>query len=212
MDTEHSPNELDMVMSQVQAIASYPTHPIVRVPWNDMVMIKRFLDIGARSLLVPYVQNADEARRAVSYTRYPPEGVRGIARTVRADRFSRVKGYHRLAHEEICVIVQIETKNGIENLEEIVGVDGVDGAFIGPSDLHASFGYRGETAHPEVVPIIDNAIRRIRGAGKAPGILTGVEANARRWLDLGCQFVEVGIDTAILVRESEKLAEKFKLL
>jgi 4-hydroxy-2-oxoheptanedioate aldolase len=210
LDTEHSPNEIDMVLSQLQAIAPYPTHAVVRVPWNDMVMIKRFLDIGAQSLLIPYVQNAEEARNAVAYTRYPPEGVRGIARTVRADRFSRVKDYHQRAHEQICVIVQIETKTGIDNLEEIVAVEGVDGVFIGPSDLHASFGYRGQTAHPKVQPIIDDAIRRISQAGKAPGILTGVEADARRWLDMGCQFVAVGIDTAILVRESEKLAEKFK--
>ena len=211
-DTEHSPNELDMVFTQLQAIAHYPTHPVVRVPWNDMVMIKRFLDIGAQSLLIPYVQSAEEARNAVAFTRYPPEGVRGIAGSVRANRFGRVKDYHKRAHEELCVLVQIETQSGIDNLDEITAVDGVDGVFIGPADLHASLGYRGETANPKVKPVIDDAIRRIRKAGKAPGILTGVEADARHWLELGCQFVAVGSDTVILARETQNLATKFKAL
>ena len=211
-DTEHSPNELDMVFTQLQAIAPYPTHPVVRVPWNDMVMIKRFLDIGAQSLLIPYVQSAEEARNAVAFTRYPPEGVRGIAGSVRANRFGRVKDYHKRAHEELCVLVQIETQSGIDNLDEITAVDGVDGVFIGPADLHASLGYRGETANPKVKPVIDDAIRRIRKAGKAPGILTGVEADARHWLELGCQFVAVGSDTVILARETQNLATKFKAL
>ncbi len=210
LDTEHSPNELDMVIAQLQAIAPYPTHPIVRVPWNDMVMIKRFLDIGAQSLLIPYVQTEEEAKNAIAYTRYPPEGVRGIAGTVRANRFARVKDYHKRAHEEICVLVQIETQAGIDNLDRIAAVDGIDGVFIGPADLHASLGYRGETANPKVKPVIDAAIRRIRVAGNAPGILTGVEADAHRWLDLGCQFVAVGLDAAILARGSEQLAGKFK--
>ena len=211
-DTEHSPNELDMVFTQLQAIAPYPTHPVVRVPWNDMVMTKRFLDIGAQSLLIPYVQSAEEARNAVAFTRYPPEGVRGIAGSVRANRFGRVKDYHKRAHEELCVLVQIETQSGIDNLDEITAVDGVDGVFIGPADLHASLGYRGETANPKVKPVIDDAIRRIRKAGKAPGILTGVEADARHWLELGCQFVAVGSDTVILARETQNLATKFKAL
>lgn len=210
LDTEHSPNELDMVMSQLQAVAASPTHPVVRVPWNDMVMIKRFLDIGVQTLLIPYVQTEEEARNAVQCTRYPPEGLRGVASSIRADRFGRVKNYHQHAHEEICVLVQIETQTGIQNLEAITSVDGVDGVFIGPADLHASFGYPGETAHPEIKPIIDDAIQRIRHAGKAPGILTSIEKNARHWLDLGCQFVAVGSDTGILARGSEKLVNKFK--
>ena len=212
LDTEHAPNELDMVLSQLQAMAPYPTHPVVRVAWNDMVSIKRFLDIGAQSLLIPYVQSAEEARNAVAFTRYPPEGVRGIAGSVRANRFGRVKDYHQRAHEELCVLVQIETQSGIDNLDEITAVDGVDGVFIGPADLHASLGYRGETANPKVKPVIDDAIRRIRKAGIAPGILTGVEADARHWLELGCQFVAVGSDTVILARETQNLAAKFKAL
>ncbi len=210
LDTEHSPNDLESVLKQLQAAAPYPAHPVVRVPWNDMVTIKRFLDIGAQSILVPYVQNADEAKQAVAYTRYPPAGVRGVAGSTRATRFGRVKDYAKRAAEEICVLVQVETQTALDNLETIAAVEGVDGVFIGPADLHASLGYAGETANPKVVPVIDEAIRRIRKAGKAPGILTGVEADARRWLDCGGQFVAVGADTAVLARETEKLAAKFK--
>jgi 4-hydroxy-2-oxoheptanedioate aldolase len=210
LDTEHSPNELPMVLSQLQAAAPYPTHPVVRVPWNDMVTIKRYLDIGAQTILIPYVQSEEEARNAVAYTRYPPDGLRGVAGTSRATRFGRVKDYARRAHEELCVLVQIENRAGLENLEKIAAVEGIDGVFIGPADLHASLGYPGETANPKVVPIIDDAIRRIRRAGKAPGVLTGVEADARRWLECGGLFVAVGADLGLLARESERLAAKFK--
>ena len=210
LDVEHAPNNLDTTLAQLQAIAPYPTHPVVRVAWNDMVDIKRMLDIGAQSLLVPYVQTEEEARSAVRHTRYPPEGVRGMGATFRADRFGRVTDYNNRAAEELCLLVQIETKAGLENLEGIARVEGIDGIFIGPRDLHGSLGYRGETAHPAVKPRIDDAIDRIRQAGKAAGILTGVESDAHHWLESGCQFVAVGADAAILARETEKLAEMFK--
>ena len=210
LDTEHSPNDLESVLTQLQAAAPYPTHPVVRVPWNDMVTIKRFLDIGAQSILIPYVQNAEEAKAAVAHTRYPPAGVRGVAGGTRATRFARVRDYARRAHEEICVLVQVETQTALDNLEKIAAVEGVDGVFIGPADLHASLGYTGETNNPKVMPVVDDAIRRIRKAGKAPGILTGVEADARRWLDCGGQFVAVGVDTGVLARGTESLAAKFK--
>ena len=210
LDTEHSPNELPMVVTQLQAVAPYPTHPVVRVPWNDMVTIKRFLDMGAQSILIPFVQNEAEARNAVAYTRYPPDGQRGVAGTSRATRFGRVKDYAVRAHEELCVLVQIENQAGLDNLEKIAAVDGVDGVFIGPADLHASLGYLGQTAHPKVMPIIDDAIRRIGRTGKAAGILTGVEADARRWLECGALFVAVGADLSLLAREADKLAGRFK--
>ena len=210
LDTEHSPNDLESVLQQLQAAAPYPTHPVVRVPWNDMVTIKRYLDIGAQSILIPYVQNAEEAKAAVAYTRYPPAGVRGVAGATRATRFGRAKDYAKRAHEEICVLVQVETQTALDQLEKIAAVDGVDGVFIGPADLHASLGYTGETNNPKVMPIIDDAIRRIRKAGKAPGILTGVEADARRWIDCGGLFVAVGADTGVLARGTEALAAKFR--
>jgi len=210
LDSEHSPADLENLLTQLQAAAPYPAHPVVRVPWNDMVTIKRFLDIGAQSILIPYVQNAEEAKAAVAYTRYPPAGVRGVAGGTRATRFARVKDYAKRAHEELCVLVQVETQTALDNLEKIAAVEGVDGVFIGPADLHASLGYTGETNNPKVMPVIDEAIRRIRKCGKAPGILTGVEADARRWIDCGGLFVAVGADTGVLARETERLAAKFR--
>jgi len=210
LDMEHSPNDLESALTQLQAAAPYPSHPVVRVPWNDMVSIKRLLDIGAQSLLVPYVSTPAEARQAVSYTRYPPAGVRGVAGTTRATRFGRVKDYARRAQEEICLLVQVETQQALDSIEAICGIDGVDGVFIGPADLHASLGYPGEIANPKVKPLIDEAIRRIRKAGKAPGILTPSEADARHWLECGALFVAVGADVGILARGAEALAAKFK--
>ena len=210
LDTEHSPNDLESLLTQLQAAAPYPTHPVVRVPWNDMVMIKRVLDIGAQSLLVPYVSTPEEAAAAVSYTRYPPVGVRGVAGTTRASRFGRVKDYATRAHEEICLLVQLETQRALDNLEAICAVEGVDGVFIGPADLHASLGHTGQIANPQVKPLIDEAIRRIRKCGRAPGILTPSEADAHHWLDCGALFVAVGADVGILARGAESLAAKFK--
>jgi 4-hydroxy-2-oxoheptanedioate aldolase len=209
LDTEHSPNDLESVLTQLQAAAPYPSHPVVRVAWNDMVTIKRVLDIGAQSILVPYVSNAEEARNAVAYTRYPPSGVRGVAGATRATRFGRIKDYAKRAHNELCVLVQVETEQALGSIESICAVEGVDGVFIGPADLHASLGYTGEIANPEVKPMIDDAIRRIRAAGKAPGILTPNEADARQWIACGALFVAVGADVGILARGAEALAAKF---
>jgi len=210
LDTEHSPNDLESVLAQLQAAAPYPTHPIVRVPWNDMVTIKRYLDVGTQTLLVPFVQNADEARAAVAATRYPPAGVRGVAGTTRATRFGRIKGYPKRANEEICVLVQVETQDALDRIEAICAVDGVDGVFIGPADLHASLGYVGETANAAVLPKIEDAIARIRKGGKAAGILTPDEKLARRYLELGALFVAVGADVGLLARGADALAAKFK--
>lgn len=209
LDMEHSPNDLESLIGQLQAAAPYATHPVVRVPWNDMVAIKRVLDVGAQSLLVPYVSSAEEAAAAVSYTRYPPQGVRGVAGTTRATRFGRVKDYARRAHDELCLLVQVETAPALDAIEAICAVDGIDGVFIGPADLHASLGYPGEIANAAVKPRIDDAIRRIRAAGKAPGILTPSEADARHWLQCGALFVAVGADVGILARGAEALAAKF---
>ena len=210
LDTEHSPSELENLLTQLQAAAPYATHPVVRVAWNDMVTIKRVLDVGAQSLLVPYVSSAAEAKNAVSYTRYPPGGVRGVAGTTRATRFGRIKDYARRAHEEICLLVQVETEQALQSIEAICAVDGVDGVFIGPADLHASLGHTGEIANPKVKPLIDDAIRRIRKCGRAPGILTPNEADARHWLECGALFVAVGADVGILARGAEALAARFK--
>lgn len=210
LDMEHSPNDLENLLAQLQAAAPYPTTSIVRVPWNDMVTIKRVLDVGAQSLLIPYVCSVEEAKAAVAATRYPPAGLRGVAGTTRATRFGRVKDYARKAGEEICVLVQVETKPALDQLEAICAVDGVDGVFIGPADLHASMGHPGETSNAAVMPLIEDAMRRIRKAGKAPGYLSPVEADAKRMLAAGALFVAVGADVGLLARGAEALAAKFK--
>ena len=209
LDCEHAPNDLESLLTQLQACAPYLSAPVVRVPWNDMVNIKRVLDIGAQSLLIPYVCSAEEAKAVVAATRYPPAGVRSVAGTTRATRFGRVKDYAKRAHEEICVLVQVETKPALDQLEAICAVDGVDGVFIGPADLHASMGYPGETSNPAILPLIEEAMRRIRKAGKAPGYLSPVEADAKRMLGAGCQFCAVGADVGILARGAEALRSKF---
>ena len=147
---------------------------------------------------------------AVSYCRYPPKGVRGVGGTTRATRFGRIADYVGQVERELCVLVQVETREALDNIEEICAVDGIDGVFVGPADLHASLGMAGQIGHPDVLPMIDGAIRRIRAAGKAPGVLTPNEQNARRWLECGALFVAVGADTGLLARSAEALAQRFK--
>jgi 4-hydroxy-2-oxoheptanedioate aldolase len=210
IDTEHTPADIENVLGQLQAIAAYPTTPVVRVPWNDMVTIKRHLDLGVQNILIPQITTVEEAKNAVAYARYPAAGLRGVAGSTRATRFGRIKDYFRQADAEICVLLQLESGEALKNLETIAAIDGVDGIFIGPADLHASLGRLGEIAHEEVLPVIDDAIRRIVKAGKAPGILTANEELARRWLKLGATFVAVGADVGILARGADALAARFK--
>jgi 4-hydroxy-2-oxoheptanedioate aldolase len=209
-DTEHSPGDPLTVLAQLQAVAPYDVSPIVRPASNDTVLIKRFLDIGAQTLLVPYVQNAEEARSAVAATRYPPQGVRGVSGVTRATRFGRAEGYASRAAEELCVLVQVETQEALDGLEAIAAVDGVDGVFIGPADLAASFGHVGEPGHPTVIAAVEDAIRRIRACGKPAGILTPDTAFAARCIELGTLFTAVGVDAALLARGTEKLAQQFR--
>ncbi len=210
LDTEHSPGDPLTVMAQLQAAAPYPVSPVVRPASNDAVLIKRFLDLGAQTLLIPYVQSADEAKSAVAAMRYPPEGIRGVSGVTRATRFGRVAGYARRAHEELCLLVQIETQEALDRLEQIAAVDGVDGVFIGPADLAASFGHVGEPGHPKMTPVIVDAIARIRACRKPAGILTPDNAFAARCIALGTTFTAVGVDAAILARATEALAAKFR--
>lgn len=209
-DTEHSPNDVGSVLGQLQAAAPFPVSPVVRPSWNDPVQQKRYLDIGAQTLLIPYVQNEEEAAQAVAGMRYPPRGIRGVGGTMRASAFGRQADYAHTCEQELCLLVQVETQEGLDNLEKIASVDGVDGVFIGPADLSASLGHLGNAKHPEVQSAIEDAIRRIRACGKAPGILTFDEVQARRYMDLGSLFTAVGMDLAILARETEKLAARFR--
>lgn len=201
IDGEHAPNTVPTILAQLQAIAAYPSHPVVRVPWNDAVAVKQVLDLGAQTLLVPMVQSADEARAAVAATRYPPHGVRGVGSALaRASRWNRVDDYLRRANERIAVLVQVETRAGLDAIDAIARVDGVDGVFIGPADLAADLGHLGEPAHPDVQAAIDRAIAAIAAAGKAAGILSADPAAARRYLEAGATFVAVGVDTTLLAR------------
>ena len=210
LDIEHAPNDVSTVHRQLQAMQSSPASAVVRPAWNDPVVFKRLLDIGVQSLLVPFVQNAEDARRAVAATRYPPHGIRGVATTTRANRYGRVRDYLARAHDEICVVVQIETRAALAGLESIAEIEGIDGLFIGPSDLAADMGHLGQNSHPEVTAAIEDAVARIVRTGKAAGILASVEADARHWIEAGCRFVAVGNDTGILARQTEALAAKFK--
>jgi 4-hydroxy-2-oxoheptanedioate aldolase len=210
IDGEHAPLEVPTIIDQLRVIEPTSTPAIVRPAWNDPVILKRVLDTGAQTLLVPYVQSAEEARRAVASARYPPEGTRGVAATIRANRYGRTGDYHARANEEICVLVQLETREAVARLEEIARVDGVDGLFIGPSDLAASLGHIGRNAHPEVRALITEACRRAGEIGKPIGILAPVEADARAFLAMGFQFVAVGSDIGVLKNATDQLRQKFK--
>jgi 4-hydroxy-2-oxoheptanedioate aldolase len=210
LDTEHSPNEIPDLVGQLQAIRGGSATPIIRPAWNDAVLAKRALDIGAQTLLFPYVQNVEEAKRAVASTRYPPHGVRGVSVAARASRYGRTPGYLGKANSEICVLVQVETREAMNELEAIARVDGVDGVFIGPSDLAASLGHLGNPAHAEVQTAIADAGRRLKKLGKPAGILTSNEDEARRYIEWGYLFVAVGSDVGLLARNADALAKKFK--
>jgi len=210
LDTEHSPNEIPDLVGQLQAVRGGTATPIIRPAWNDAVLAKRALDIGAQTLLFPYVQNAEEAKRAVESTRYPPQGIRGVSVAARASRYGRTPGYLGRANTETCVLVQVETRAALNELEAIARVDGVDGVFIGPSDLAASLGHIGNPAHADVQAAIKDAVDRLKKAGKPAGILTGNEDEARRYIEWGFLFVAVGADVGLLAKNADALAKKFK--
>jgi 4-hydroxy-2-oxoheptanedioate aldolase len=211
IDGEHSPNDLTSILAQLQALAAYPVHPVVRPPIADEVRIKQLLDIGVSNLLVPMVESQDEARRIVRATRYPPQGIRGVGSALaRASRWNRTAGYLGSATEGISLFVQIESRAGLDNLAAIATEDGIDGVFIGPADLAASLGHLGEPDHPDVVGAIDEAITTVVGLGKAVGVNAFDESRARRCLELGCRFILVGADVTMLARGSEELAARYR--
>ena len=211
IDGGHAPNDLRGMLGQLQAIAPYPAQAIIRPVIGDTALIKQVLDIGAQTLLVPMVESAEQARQLVRAMHYPPNGVRGVGSALaRASRWNSIPGYLDQADEQMCLLVQIESLEGLQNLDAIAAVEGVDGVFIGPADLSASMGYRGNPGHPEVQAAIEQAIGQIQKAGKAAGILSADEALARRYLELGAGFVAVGVDTTVLMRGLQGLAGRFK--
>lgn len=210
VDTEHAPNDVQDVLGQLRALRGGSASAVVRPAWNDVVLIKRLLDVGARSLLVPFVQDADQARQAVAAMRYPPRGVRGVGLTTRANRYGRVDSYFTAAEDELCLLVQLESRTALGQLEAIAAVDGVDGIFIGPSDLSADMGHLGDSGHFEVQEAIMDALRRCQHLGKPAGILTAVEGESQRYLRAGFTFVAVGSDIGLLRRASEQLRGRFR--
>lgn len=211
IDGEHAPNDIRGLLGQLQALAAYPAQPIIRPVIGDQALIKQLLDIGAQTLLVPMVESAAQAQELVRAMRYPPNGIRGVGSALaRASRWNSIPDYLNEADEQVCLLVQIENLAGMEQLDNIIAVDGVDGVFIGPADLSASMGHRGNPGHPEVQAVIDDAIVRITQAGKAAGILSADQALARRYLELGARFVAVGVDTVVLMRSLQNLANTFK--
>lgn len=211
LDGEHAPNDLRSLLGALQSVAPYPTHPVVRLPHGDAALIKQVLDIGATTLLVPMVESAEQATALVRAMRYPPQGLRGVGSAIaRSARWSRYPNYLHEANDRVCLLVQVESRAALQQIDAIAAVDGVDGVFIGPADLSASMGYLGQPTHPEVRAAIDHAIDRILHAGKAPGILCADESLARHYLARGARFVAVGVDTSLLVRATAALAAQFK--
>jgi len=208
IDMEHFPTGLESVLVQLQASQHGAAEPIVRVPWNEPVVVKRVLDMGAQTVLFPYVQNRQEAEAAVASTRYPPQGIRGVVSSQRMNNFGASSpGYYHDCAAQLCTIVQVETAEAVANIAEIGAVDGVDALFIGPSDLAASLGHLGNPGHPEVRAAIEAAFTAIRATGKAGGFLSANKADCE-WVlgDLGASFCGVGSDYALLANQSRSLA------
>lgn len=212
IDGEHAPNDIPSLLAQLHAMRGGSAEPVFRVPWNDPVIIKRALDVGARSLLVPFVQNAEEARKAVAAARYPPLGIRGVAVGPRANDYGRIQGYHANAHLDTCVVVQLESKAALKEIEAIAAVEGVDALFIGPSDLAGDFGHLGNPSHPEVRAAIQDAAKRIRAAGKSAGSLSGSADAVEGLISLGFNFTAVGSDVGLLARAAENVAARFRMI
>jgi 2-keto-3-deoxy-L-rhamnonate aldolase RhmA len=203
IDMEHSPLDTMEVIHMLQALASTRMVPVVRVPWNDAVTVKRILDAGATNVLFPFVQTADEAKRAVASTRYAPQGVRGMAAMTRASKFGTVTNYLTVANDGISVIVQLETPAAVANLERIADVDGVDAIFIGPADLSACMGHVGEVTHPEVVDLMAKAAQRCRAIGKPVGTLAGTPDAVVQYRAAGFDFVAMSSDLGLLMRGAQ---------
>lgn len=210
VDMEHAPNGLESTLAQLQAVAASSTTPVVRVPSADPVVIKQVLDLGAQNLLVPMVSSASAARDAVAATRYPPDGIRGVGNALaRSGRWNRIDDYLTTAADRVSLFVQIETSAGVEAAADIAAVDGVDGVFVGPSDLAASLGLLGQQTHPDVVAAVHRTFGAVRAAGKPVGVNAFDPAVASAYVEAGASFVLVGADVALLARGTEALAARF---
>ena len=209
LDGEHSPNDVVTFIPQLMALKDSASAPIARPASNNPVEIKRLLDAGFYNFLIPMVESADEARRAVAATRYPPRGMRGVSTSQRSNRYGTMPGYFAGIDEQICVLVQIESRTGLDAAAEIASVDGVDGVFIGPADLSAAVGHLNDAGHPESQAAIAAVFAAVEGVGKAIGILATVDADARRYLEMGARFVAVGSDLGVFRNGTQALRDRF---
>lgn len=210
LDAEHAPNDIQTLVSQMQALANYPVHPIVRPPIGEAWMIKQILDIGAQTILVPMIETKEQAEAMVRAVRYPPDGIRGVgASLARASGFNRIPDYLQTANDEVCLLLQIESRAGLANLDAIASTEGVDGVFVGPADLAADMGFLGRPGAAEVQTAVADALKQIQGHGKAAGILTADQGLARRYLELGATFVGIGSDVGLLVNSTNRLISDF---
>ncbi|MFC0180044.1 4-hydroxy-2-oxoheptanedioate aldolase [Thorsellia kenyensis] len=215
IDGEHAPNSISTILQQLQSIAPYQhkgySFPVVRPPLGDSALIKQYLDIGVQSLLVPMVETAEQAKLLVSSMHYPPDGIRGVGSALaRASLWSQIDEYLNLANEQMCLLAQVENVEGLNNIDEIASVAGVDGIFIGPADLSAALGHRGNPQHPEVQEAILHIARVTKSKGKALGILYADPKMAKTYIDAGFNFVAVGVDTSLLVKSAKSLLGQFK--
>lgn len=211
IDAEHGPNDLRSILAQLQALAPYPTQAVVRPPQGDHVLIKQLLETGVQTLLIPMVDTAEQARGLVDAMRYPPAGIRGVGSALaRASRWGRIDNYAQLADAQMCLLVQVETQTGYRNLDAILEVDGVDGVFFGAADLAASYGYLGQSTHPEIVAAIEDGLRRTGAAGKAGGVLCSDRALNERYMAAGASFVAVGVDALLLSAATSALCQSYK--
>lgn len=211
IDGEHAPNDICSMRAQLAALGRSSAHPVIRLPVGEVWMIKQALDIGAQTILIPMVESGEQAALLARAMRYPPDGLRGVgASLARASRFGGIADYVNKADAEVCLLVQVENRAGLSALDDILAVEGVDGVFIGPADLAADMGFRGRAEAPEVVAAIEDALGRIRAAGKGAGILATQDAQARHWIDKGANFVAVGIDVVVLANSLRALAARFR--
>ncbi|EHF8232880.1 MULTISPECIES: 2-dehydro-3-deoxyglucarate aldolase [Enterobacter cloacae complex] len=210
LDGEHAPNDISTFIPQLMALKGSNSAPVVRVPTNEPVIIKRLLDIGFYNFLIPFVETEEQAALAVASTRYPPEGIRGVSVSHRANMFGTVPDYFAQSNSNITILVQIESQQGVDNVDAIAATSGVDGIFVGPSDLAAAFGHLGNASHPDVQRAIQHIFARAKAHGKPCGILAPVEADARRYLEWGATFVAVGSDLGVFRSATQKLADAFK--
>jgi 4-hydroxy-2-oxoheptanedioate aldolase len=210
LDMEHACIDVSEVLNHLRAAKGGTAELVVRIPWSDPIMMKRLLDAGVRSFMIPMVQSAAEAQLVVDATRYPPHGIRGLAGNTRASNFNRIPSYVSSCQEEQCIVVQIETPAAVEAIETIGAIDGIDGLFIGPNDLSANMGFTGKAGAPEVKQLVARALQKMKATGKAPGILNFVPTEARALLASGFVFIAVGSDASIVARRSETLLQEIK--